>query len=132
MILAVKGLKGGVFDPLIHWYEMVWANSDVFLDLIHQELEPFQLSNTLNVLKVGFYSSSVDVATITCRLFIKLASKILDSVGGTLAGEAWDWFIEPRMIGQRNKFSKEFTLMTDEDAQHLKHQMQKGGGEGPD
>ena len=106
MIIAVKGLKGGNFDPLVHWYELIWVNSDTLLDLIHQELEPYQLADTLNVLKVGFYSGMVDVVAICARLFIKLASKILDSVGGHLAGEAWDWFIEQNLSSKRKQFNQ--------------------------
>ena len=36
---CVKGVKGGRFDPQIHWYELLIDNSLILAKLLEKELE---------------------------------------------------------------------------------------------
>jgi hypothetical protein len=50
------------------------------------------LYKTLNIFKGGFYSQNEEVVMICGMLFIRIINEI-NSVGGDLVGDAWDWFV---------------------------------------
>ena len=51
------------------------------------------MANTFNVIKVGLYSSNLDVAVWCSRVLTGLVSSI-NKEGSELSGMAWDWFID--------------------------------------
>ena len=46
----------------------------------------------MNIIKVGLFSSNVDITHTCSRTMAKIGKEINDS-GGELKGLAWDWFI---------------------------------------
>lgn len=87
--VIVKGMKGE-YEPVVAWYQEVYANSKHLTNLIQNEEGTTALLMVLNILKIGLLSKNYDVAVWCCRLLAKMA---YDFSNNDMIGPAWDWFI---------------------------------------
>ena len=74
---VVKGVKGR-FEPVVAWYQEVYANSKHLSSVLEVELTTLQNPSTnldmvMNILKSGLCSHNHEVASWTSRLLAKLA-----------------------------------------------------------
>ena len=78
------------------WYSDLYANSKHLVQLIDQEKIHNSTALTLHILKVGLFSSNIDLVMSCCRVLSRVGQEI-NVAGGQLSGLAWDWFItEPK------------------------------------
>jgi hypothetical protein len=70
----------------------------------HSENRRNILHKTLNIFKAGFYSINEEVVMITGMLFTRIINEI-NSTGGDLIGDAWDWFVTTTM---KPEFKREY------------------------
>jgi len=47
---------------------------------------------TMNIIKCGLFSSNIELVQACCRTISKIGTEI-NTIGGQLAGLAWDWFV---------------------------------------
>ena len=68
--MCIKGLKGGEFSKIISWYKLIYNNVGQLVYLLNNELD--QLKSTLDVLKCGLLSKSLEVSNLACRVLTKI------------------------------------------------------------
>ena len=86
--VVVKGVKG-IFEPIILWYQDVYASSKHLLDLIQNDKTMNALIFVQAALKPGFLSKNIEVAQWTCTLFSKFGFEFANR---DLLQHAWEWF----------------------------------------
>ena len=59
-----KGLKGGDFNPILKWYELIDQNHEHLLSLLAED--PDSLKNIMQVISAGLTSQNYEVATKCC------------------------------------------------------------------
>jgi len=94
---SIKGVKGGNFEPLQHWYSLLIENCLTLADLLHLESEQFPDTAKLTFVKVlaslgcGFYSYNLEVCEMTFQLFIGLFREFTES--RVMFEQALKWFL---------------------------------------
>lgn len=91
--IAVKGMKGNDYSKILSWYQNIYGYAKHIVQLIDNEKEQNAMKLTLNILKVGLYSHNADLVVSCSRVLSKIGQEI-NTVGGQLAGLAWEWFID--------------------------------------
>lgn len=81
------------------WYNLVTPHVAHLATLLSSDGtqtpgQPKNLFKTLNIFKVGFYSEDKEVARLTGNFFTQLMIAV-NSNGGELVGEIWEWFTRP-------------------------------------
>lgn len=84
--VIVKGLRGK-FEPIIAWYQDIYAHIKKVLQLIEEEEASGSLNLMLSALRPGFVSKSIEVTVWTCRLFAKLGAEFIEN---DMQPAAWD------------------------------------------
>jgi len=74
VLICVKGMKGADYSKVIAWYQLLFYNADLLVDLLSHETE--QIKTTLDVIKCGLFSKNAEVATLCSRLFIKIVEML--------------------------------------------------------
>ena len=71
----VKGVKGR-YEPLISWYQDLYANSKHLTSLLELEIEQYpnstNFSKVLATLSCGLYSHNLDICKWCCKLLTKI------------------------------------------------------------
>lgn len=84
--IVVKGLRGK-FEPIISWYQDMYANMKSILQLVEKEEASGSLNLMLSALRPGLVSKSIEVTVWTCRLFAKLGAEFIEN---DMAPAAWE------------------------------------------
>ena len=84
-----KGLKGK-FNPIISWYQEIYANISHLLKLVSNEEASGSVPLMLASLKSGFNSKNIETVLWCCRVFSKMGSELYEQ---DLLPPAWDWFV---------------------------------------
>ena len=97
--VCVKGLKGSEFSRVREWYTLATQHVTHLASLLGGDGsqaagQTKSLFKTLNVFKVGLYSDDKEVARLTTSFFTQLMIAV-NSQGGELVGEIWEWFTRP-------------------------------------
>jgi hypothetical protein len=87
--VCVKGMKGS-YEPVINWYESVYANSRYLVELLEHEEQTTSISQVLSILKSGMFSSNYEVTGWCCRLLSKIGYE-MSNMG--FLPYAWEWFV---------------------------------------
>lgn len=74
--IVVKGTKGGEFTKVQQWYSDLYANSKHLVKLIDSEKVQNSTSLTLQIVKVGLFSSNVELAQSCCRVLSRIGQEI--------------------------------------------------------
>lgn len=86
--VVIKGVKGD-FEPIVLWYQDVYANINHLMSLLVKEESPEAVTNVLQVLKPGLMSKEEEVAQAAIKLYLKLA---IDLLSLDLMAPAAEWF----------------------------------------
>jgi hypothetical protein len=84
--VIAKGLRGK-FEPIVSWYQDMYANMRLIIQLIEREEASGSLNLMLSALRPGFVSKSIEVTVWTCRLFAKLGAEFIEH---DMQPAAWD------------------------------------------
>lgn len=91
--MCVKGAKGGDFEKVKKWYNLIYGTVSRLIYLLQNELD--QIPPTLNVIKSGLFSKDPDIAILCARVFTKLVSLISENSQIPAMAEFkhhfWDW-----------------------------------------
>lgn len=75
---CIKGVKGGKYEPLLAWYELLISNCATLAELLHQEMVQLPQSAKQTFVKVmaaigcGFFSYHIELVYMTFSLFTQL------------------------------------------------------------
>lgn len=84
--IIVKGLKGQ-YEPVVAWYQAVFAALKHLLGLMVKEEVNGSVSLLLSTLRPGFLSRSLEAAQWTCRVFGRLGRELQER---GLQSAAWE------------------------------------------
>lgn len=78
IIACIRGVKGGKFEPLLAWYDLLISNCETLAELLQLEMEQLPASAKQTFVKVmaavgcGFFSSNIELVQMTFAFFTEL------------------------------------------------------------
>lgn len=96
--LLIKGMQNIDYKPIKKFYQEFLNHIGHYINLIdiNSIAQPYQISKniemSLNVLKPGLLSKSIDVVYLAGRVLSKIAFELTEK---NLIASAWDWFVMP-------------------------------------
>lgn len=81
-----RGLRGQ-FDPIVGWYQDIYANLKTVTQLIAKERTKGSLTLMLSLMRPGLTSRSIEVTLWCCRLLTKLAADLVET---NMQSVMWD------------------------------------------
>ena len=96
---CIKGVRGGKYEPLLNWYDLLISNCSTLATLLHLEMEQLPESAVKTFVKVmaaigcGFFSYHIELVYMSFALFTQLFEQFKSEKSFKVHEQALKWFL---------------------------------------